>query len=518
MNYPIKLLDEENEIIGSHPVAIIGPNGSGKTTFGNKLSISNNGEWISATRNLDFADSIQMNTPEQTASDFDSQKTRQKNSPWRLSSELNHLLAKIKAEDAQSAINFRNAAIVNPGQTPEDTKVLHLTGLWNAIFPEREIDFTSYNPKVTANHVSGTEPFGISKMSGGERVALYLLARIIDSPNGLIFVDEPEIHFHSVLAKEFWNTLENFRSGCRFIYITHDLHFALSRRDVQFIIVSSETDQRVLEQANRIPPEIFQSVLGAATFSISTNKVVFCEGAENNNMDDVFYSAWFNSPSIAVVPVGSCEEVIKCVDVFNNNPVIQGATAIGIIDRDYRSDNFITQLPENITILPVHEFESLFCIKMIFMLLGKRFGKPENELSTLYQEAISQIISRFSQNETEIKKIVLERVKQRTELQLKNMFNSGTDPTKSYEDLKTEFLNAVDSGNWVFSPEDYFEEEKTKMNQSISNVDIEAVLELIPGKSIVGIFVKKLGLLNLSSLLSLVMQRYWTQNQTLILN
>ncbi len=48
-------------ISGTHPVIIIGSNGSGKTTFGSKLATANVAEWIPATRNLEFGAAIPVN-------------------------------------------------------------------------------------------------------------------------------------------------------------------------------------------------------------------------------------------------------------------------------------------------------------------------------------------------------------------------------------------------------------------------------------------------------------------------
>ena len=80
----ISLNINNTEINGKHPIVIIGPNGYGKTTFGANLSRSNNGEWISATRNLQFSDSIRMETPEHAKTQVNNIKNEQKSHPWTM--------------------------------------------------------------------------------------------------------------------------------------------------------------------------------------------------------------------------------------------------------------------------------------------------------------------------------------------------------------------------------------------------------------------------------------------------
>ncbi len=489
---PIKITADK-EIAGNHPVVIIGPNGSGKTTFGANLARTNNAEWIGATRNLQFSDSISMQTPEQATNEVSNITNQQRNSPWMLSNELNQLLAKLKAEDSESAVKFRNESIITTGGKPEKTKIIQLVNIWNSIFPKREIDFSSYSPKVKAGHVNDT-PFGISKMSGGERVALYLLARVLDAPSGLIFIDEPEIHFHSVLAKKFWNELEIIRNDCRFIYITHDIPFAVSRNNVQFIIVYSASEQTILKQEHSLPDDIIESVLGAATFSVSAKRIVFCEGSKNNKRDDEVYSAWFDSENTAVISVGSCDEVIKCVEVFNQTQAVRGVQSIGIIDRDFHSDDYFSSLSTDIKVLPLHEIESLFCLKDLFVIIGIHLGKQLAEITSLYNQFINEITDAFNNNLIEKNKIILERVKKRTKWQSKNLLNAVNNPSKTLAEIKLDYLDALKIENWLFVPSDFFEEEKNRVQGILDSKNIEELLKIFPGKTIFGKIIGKLGI------------------------
>lgn len=487
-NLVIKLKNGK-EIQGSHPIVIIGPNGAGKSTFANELAKMNQAQWVGATRNLQFEDSIVMQSPEYATREVANILNQSKSDHWRLSSELNQLLAKLKSEDADYSINYTNDCRNGIKSDVKDTKIVHLTNLWNAIFPQRKIDLSSYSPKVTASHRSGNLPYGISRMSNGERVALYLLARVLDAPSGLIFVDEPEIHFHNILAKKFWNELEIFRPDCRFVYVTHDLPFAVSRNEVQFIIVFSEARQEVLDLNNDIPSEIIQSILGAATFSVSATKIIFCEGSKLNKRDDELYSAFYKDEDTAVIPVGSCEEVVKCVEVFNKNAVTKGVVATGIIDRDYRSEEFLSKISQSIRTLPVHELESLYCTESLFLAVAKHLGKSE----TLYNDFIAQSKKFFKEHHKERNKVILERVKQRTEQQLLGTLNNLYTKDR-ISDLSSDYLNALQIDHWSFKPAEFFNNEKLLIEGALeNNSSTDTFLKVFPGKILLSMATKLLG-------------------------
>lgn len=492
-DFVIKLPDNR-EIRGSHPVVIIGPNGSGKTIFGAQVASKNNAELISATRNLQLPDDIPLQKKETAEQESEKQKKQQISNTSGLANDINSLLAKLKAEDSESATNYRNRSIAQPGDEPEVTKIIQLTNLWNTIFPKREVDFTTYSPKVKASHRKQNDPYGISKMSGGERVALYLLARILDAKPGLIIVDEPEIHFHGVLARKFWNELEILRNDCRFVYITHDLSFAVSRNNVQFINVLSESKQTILPAKTSIPDEIIETVLGAATFSISAKKIIFCEGSQYGKRDDEFYSAWLGGVDVAVIPVGSCEEVLKSVKVINNNTAIKGVKALGVIDRDYRPSKFLSNPPQNVKPLDLFQIESLFCIQGVFCAVAKYKKIKKADRESKYLKFISEAKEHFRTNKKEKNKIILERVKQKTEQHSrKALYKIKT--KDDIKELKKEYLDALKPKTWSFSPAKFFTEEKKQIETALKKEsETDIFLQLFPGKTLFGRVVCKLSM------------------------
>src|SRR5690606_4587480 len=74
-----------------------------------------------------------------------------------------------------------------------------------------------------------SQPAG-NMLSDGERVVFYLIGKCLQAPSkSIIIVDEPEIHLHKAIMSKLWNALEQERNDCLFVYLTHDLEFAISR-------------------------------------------------------------------------------------------------------------------------------------------------------------------------------------------------------------------------------------------------------------------------------------------------
>ena len=491
-NLELKVSDKI-KIPGTHPIVIIGPNGAGKTRLGAKLAQSNNAYWIGALRNLEMQTDIPMAAPEQAGNQVKSLSNTLKSSPWTLSNELTWLMAKLLAEDSKSAMEYRNKSLRTPGQTPVETNLIKLTEFWHHNFPHRKIDLFSYRPTAVSDLGTSTNPYPIAQMGDGERVALYLAAKVFDAPPGLIIIDEPEVHFHSLLAKQYWNGLEKIRSDCRFVYITHDLHFALSRKSAQFMIIYKNESPQLVE--TEIPGDIIEQILGAASFSVSARRIVFCEGTRGSDKeeipyDEILYEAWFNDIDTAVIPVGSCDEVIKCVEVFNSNKAIVGANAIGIIDRDYWPDDYFSNLSPNIHVLKVHEVESLLCLPEVFYAVAKYLQIPNDQMLKKYNDFIAKAKNHFKN--AIYNKQILERAKRQFELNalaLVNNVSTNDDLTK----VETDFAMALDPNKWNFKPNELLYDEEAKFKAAIGGKEID-FLRLFPGKSYISHAMQELGI------------------------
>ena len=67
-------------------------------------------------------------------------------------------------------------------------------------------------------------------MSDGERVIFYLIGQCLAaSQQGIIVIDEPELHLHKSIQAPLWSAIERLRPDCLFVYFTHDVDFAVAQ-------------------------------------------------------------------------------------------------------------------------------------------------------------------------------------------------------------------------------------------------------------------------------------------------
>lgn len=237
-----------------------------------------------------------------------------------------------------------------------ESKVDKTINIWNDLIKHREIKIGNQGLLLTDLDEKST--YDAFKMSDGERVILYLIGRVLLAPqNAIIIIDEPEIYLHKTIVDKLWNILEKERKDCMFLYLTHDLDFASSRQAVKVWIKSfkypnSWSLERLEE--NEIPEELFLKILG------SQKQILFCEGTKSS-FDTKILEELF--PKYTITPVEGCSNVINYTKAFNRLR-IANVGAIGIIDRDFRSQNEIDKLKENnVFTYDVAEVENLFLIE-----------------------------------------------------------------------------------------------------------------------------------------------------------
>lgn len=475
---PLKINGEE-PLEGVHPVVVIGPNGSGKTRYGVRLADLNKAELIGALRQIALSPTVAVYSAQQSETNLRNVLRRRRSRPWELSSEIEHLFAKLLVEDYAAAVRYREQSSASGSATPEQTKLMTISSLWNRLFPGREISFAGNTPKVLSTLLAEPAEYPAQEMSDGERVALYLAGRVLDSEAQIIIVDEPEVHFHNRLAVQFWDELERLKPGCRFVYITHSLPFALSREGAEFLVVRPNATPEVVCIEDGFPSDLAESVLSAASFSIHATRIVFCEGARGRSVDEALYSAWFSGRDTVVIPVGGSGELLRCTRAFGRPELVTGVTSVGIIDRDCWPDQYISSLPDTVHPLPVHEVENLLCLRGVFNAVAHHHAIPEEEVSSRYAAFLQGARGLF--RGSLLSKQISERFRTRCEHEFKSVVR-GVEVGDDLTTVQAAHVAALSPARWPIDPEALFSDQRQLVEHAVSASE-EEFLRVLPGKA-----------------------------------
>lgn len=255
--------------------------------------------------------------------------------------------------------------------------------IWNSLIEHRTLMCNDNNElKIKYNDTV----YDAHQMSDGERVIIYIAGRVLFAPrNGIIIVDEPELHLHKSIANKLWDILENKRPDCRFIYFTHDLDFATSRNCQKAWIRNFNYPNKwsiELISESEIPEELLLKLLG------SRKPILFCWEKQESLDRRVFEIIY---PKFTIQPVGTCKNVINYTRAYNHVANTY-CKAFGIIDKDFRTDTQLECLSKDyIFSYDIAEIENLF--------LSEDFV---NEYASIKHEAINiqdiknKVIAEFS--------------------------------------------------------------------------------------------------------------------------
>ena len=275
---------------------------------------------------------------------------------------------------------------------PIKSKLKQLQTIWEKILPHRKLIVEALKIQVTPinNMESAYSP---EEMSDGERVIFYLIGQCLAAPkNGIIIIDEPELHLHKAIQQKLWFEIEQIRSDCIFVYITHDVEFVASMGSATKLWVKdydgNTWDWEIInsDQNTVLPESLLLELLG------NRKPIIFVEGTEGS-YDIQLYRMLFKNHM--VIPSGSCSKVIETVKGLNNpqQTFFRGFEVKGIIDRDRRSEEQIRALErDKIYTLSVAEVENLFCTPSILKFMSSQLKRePEDDLSNSTEFILNQL-------------------------------------------------------------------------------------------------------------------------------
>lgn len=491
VNMSISIPGLQDPVDGTGPIILLGANGSGKTRLAVRMANAGSAEFIPALRNIAIPDQIPNWTLQTATNELQNRTQQRRNTYWEMVQDIDALFGKLWSSHATEAMRVYET-LRQSGSPPEDLPETVLTRtqlLWSTVFPGRTISFSDFSARVT-NDYSGAATYTAKHMSDGERTGLYLAGRVFDSSHPVVIVDEPETHFHSRLAVRFWDALESLCPEKRFVYVTHDLTFALSRREATIVLVRPNKPPEQIATGASLASEDVASILGAASFSVYASRLVFCEGREEKSLDQELLRAWFNDRSTALIPVGGCDNVKRCTAAFQESAVVSGFSALGIIDRDHWPDDVLTGLL-NIHVLPVHEIESLYVARSVFAAVAAHLGRKPSSIDELYAEAFSQFKQQASGKLAN--KLIGERFKARSLMLVERAFTSKPD-LDDRAALRSALVADIPKATSGTVLEGIWDEEDGLISTTLASDDAEKFLKLFPGKPCIPAVASVLGL------------------------
>ncbi len=491
---------------GEVPIVILGPNGSGKTQLAQKMAQKNQVSAISAQRRTWVDDSLPVQEEQQLRNQVKSQEDRWRQSSWYPTEEINFIMSTL-IQDHTNLLTKRNEEAIDsskPFEPVKDTKLILLQGLWNRLFPKRKLEIGGFFPKVKRLDAPPPKPtYQLRQMSDGERTVLYMSARVMTAEQPVILVDEPELHMHSRLSVQFWDEAERLRPDCRFVYVTHDLNFALSRRRATFLIARSSDAAEALI-VDELPSSIAAEVLGAATLPFYAKRIFLFEGESGKGFASEFFSVWFDDDETFAIPSGDRASVCAAVSGLKTVGVV-AAEIIGLIDRDFYSDAVLDSVTNGVTVLPLHEIESVLCDREVVAGVAEQFGKDPTDVWNAFLDRVRKEFHGQTLNA-----VVARRVRSRVGDLLDGAF-SGAQIVADLTQTGTNHSTTLSTLDLPTKTTNMFAEEFKRVEDALAGDGTE-ILAILPGKHLLSILAGVLGLRTTSELTSMVVRSLnWKQ-------
>jgi ABC-type cobalamin/Fe3+-siderophores transport system ATPase subunit len=404
LNYP----SIENESISmsiksGEILFVVGANGTGKSTIMHLFAKQNNGKVlrITAHRQVWFTSNSVDLTPqgraqnEQNISSMDAQPAAR----WK--DDYAAARSQITIFDL---IDFENVAARQISDAARSGNIELVKALANIQSPISKMNdilkISNLDFQVQVDQGSklvaikeGFPPYSIAELSDGERNALLIIANVLTaSENTLILLDEPERHLHRSIVSPLLSTLLTYRSDCAFVISTHDVSLPLDQNKTSSLLVRSynHTQKRwqidKIENIEEMDDTIASAILG------SRRKILFIEG-HTSSLDIQLYKILF--PDISVKAVGSCVEVERITKGLQAADGNHRVLAIGIIDKDNRSEEECRKLAENgIIAIEQYSVESIYYHPTVINGVLKRVSATNGiDITTAIESYTSGVIS-----------------------------------------------------------------------------------------------------------------------------
>lgn len=370
-------------------LVVIGANGAGKSSFGRDLltRYASQSVRISGMHSL-FINSDKGET-EMTGNELSRLQSMIAERLFipRLS-EYEKLILHLQTEEFEVAVQYKEASKLNPELQPPVTQIDRIQTIWEKMFPHNRLVRKSGFIELASTSRDG-DSYTAGRMSDGEKLVFYLIGAVLCAPpDALLVIEEPEVLLHDSIKNLLWDEIEDMRPDCTYVYLTHDIDFAASRRESKRIWIRSYNadasiwDYELIESNDSFPEEVYMEILG------SRKPILFIEGTDSNSIDNRLYPLIF--PDYKVKPMGGCQKVIETTKAFSQLKDFHTLDSKGIVDRDRRTEGEIAYLREQHIFVPdVAEVENLLMLEPVIKTVAVRLMKdPEQVFSQVKENVI----------------------------------------------------------------------------------------------------------------------------------
>lgn len=435
---------------------ILGPNGSGKTTFANYIKgVENHIKVIPASKPT-MATGYMPSIYNSMLDNFNDEIYQGGVLKEDL---LQKLIIGICSEHDSMARKYYDTGVKG-----EETTYQKVKKIFDDFF-DVKLDNSAFGDKQIKAKKDEESPFEFNRMSDGERVAFFYIATVIAAPKGsFIVVDEPENHLNPAIYNKIWDRLIAVRGDCQFIFISHTMEFINARSNFELVKIKRFVRPNYFEfeflgdKLDEIQPELIVEIVG------SRKPILFCEGSKTD-YDYKIYEIIFGN-RYTVIPTGNCLSVRNSVEACNMHATTYSIqSAIGIIDSDLKSEEEIDRLKvQNVFSLRCNEIEMLLLDEAIFKKVLKQIFKDETEFDTFKNAFFTKLTERKQHIVKRLVKTQIDEVLRNSIIDDKN--------NKTKDEIKNN-LNAIFSN---LNVDVLWSNCETKISEIIAQRDYEEAL------------------------------------------
>lgn len=372
-------------------LTLIGGSGAGKSRFMDEL------QRLNASRSFRLS-AIGADYPSRPGADsgaegsidaiFREAAARQSYMRTDAVSQIDKLIYMLFCDEFDELIRIKSDVLA--GQSPglHPTRLDRLQTLWERLFPGNRI--VRIPGKLMFATGAGDDLIDASHLSQGEKTVLYYIAGTLYAmENAVIFIDSPSLFIHPSQLNAVWNAIEQLRPDCTFVYDSVDEDFAGSRtRNMCIWIKSYDSDARAWDYeiipGGEYREDLFLNLIG------SRKPVLFVEGDAAHSIDFKLYTLVF--PEYTVRPLGSCDKVIETTRSFNDLRAMHHLNALGIVDRDRRTDAEVEYLRRKHILVPeVAEVENIFLLEEVVRTMAMVRGKDPRTVMSRVRRGVGKM-------------------------------------------------------------------------------------------------------------------------------